>query len=459
EYNLYAYRELKKLNITTHRSKIASNLATVYYDNRQNDSALIWGRMAIDLGKEFSYINSEIMGNYIVGACMEKNNKLDSAVYFITEAIKLAKANDRIDLQASAQQVLGNVLLSKGHYQEALKNFQEALPIQQEMEDVSGYNQSQRGIGLAALGLKNYPLAATNLASYVQLHDSLLSSENRKIVSELNTKYETEKKEKLIAEKELLLLKKNAQIRQSILAGIILALGLIIFWVQYRRAQKAKLKKLAQEKEIAVLKAWMNGEERERNRISQELHDGVAAMLGAAKLNLQSIPHLPEEKKQVQYDKIATILDNTHSDVRRIAHNLLPITLQQEGLIAAIQQFARDLNVTGIIEVMVIDELQAELMLNKQTQLMLFRIIQELTNNIIKHAQASKATILFSNEEDTLCVKVSDNGKGFSAIADQDSQGLFSIRERLKSLGGVFDIDSKEGSGTSAVLHIALQKK
>ena len=58
EYNLYAYRELKKLNITTHRSKIASNLATVYYDNRQNDSALIWGRMAIHLGKEFSYINS-----------------------------------------------------------------------------------------------------------------------------------------------------------------------------------------------------------------------------------------------------------------------------------------------------------------------------------------------------------------------------------------------------------------
>jgi signal transduction histidine kinase len=219
-----------------------------------------------------------------------------------------------------------------------------------------------------------------------------------------------------------------------------------------------KLKKVKQEKEIAVLKAWMNGEERERNRISQELHDGVAAMLGAAKLNLQSIPYLTEEKKQVQYDKIASILDNTHSDVRRIAHNLLPITLQQEGLIAAIQQFANDLNITGIIEMTIIDELHSELMLNKQTQLMLFRIIQELANNIIKHAQASKASILFTNDKETLTVKVSDNGKGFSAIANQDSQGLFSIRERLKSLGGVFDIDSKEGSGTSAVLHISLQK-
>lgn len=456
--NLEAYKDLEAINSTKRKSMLAANIATIYLKKPDYKNAKIWAQKAIVLGKELSYINSVIMGYYTLGACFEKSNQYDSAAINLEIAIQLAKENDRPTQLSAAFMVYGNILNLQKKYVAAAALFEQAIAIQKERGEDYDLIQSYIGAGRANYYLKNYEIAARYLLDYADKNVEVLSEDNRKKVHQLNAKYESEKKEKLIAEKELQIVKKNAQVRQSIFASIILVLGFVVLIVQYRRSQKAKLKKVEQEKEIAVLKAWMNGEERERNRISQELHDGVAAMLGAAKLNLQSIPHLPEEKKQEQYQKIANILDNTHSDVRRIAHNLLPITLQQDGLIAAIHQFAKDLNVTGIIEVSIIDEMSAALMLNKQTQLMLFRIIQELTNNIIKHAQATKANIHFTNDVQTLTVTVSDNGKGFSAIADQDSQGLFSIRERLKSLGGVFDIDSKEGSGTSAVLHISLQK-
>ena len=89
---------------------------------------------------------------------------------------------------------------------------------------------------------------------------------------------------------------------------------------------------------------------------------------------------------------------------------------------------------------------------------MLFRIVQELLNNTIKHSSATVATVIFTGTTQELQVEVQDNGKGFSSETEKDSQGLFSIRQRLQALGGAFDINSKEGKGTTAVLKVALSK-
>ena len=165
-------------------------------------------------------------------------------------------------------------------------------------------------------------------------------------IYELNTRYETEKKEKQIAEQDLKIQKQRANLLYAILGGA-LAISLLGGYFLYnRKTQKLHLQKLQKEKENAILNSFIQGEERERNRISYELHDGVAAMLGAAKMNLETIPHLPYEKQHAQLIKAQNIIENTHSDVRHIAHNLLPTVLENEGIIKATHHFVSEINQT-----------------------------------------------------------------------------------------------------------------
>ncbi|MBX9449761.1 MAG: hypothetical protein KL787_08615 [Taibaiella sp.] len=183
------------------------------------------------------------------------------------------------------------------------------------------------------------------------------------------------------------------------------------------------------------------------------MHDGVAAMIAAAKMSLQSIPHLEdEEKKNQQLDKLSALLGNTHHEVRRIAHDLLPVVLEKEGLVAALHHFAAALNQMGMIQIIIETHLQADFRLPKRTDLMLYRIIQELINNILKHAQATNVQITFANTNDHFTITVVDNGIGY--LQESEGQGLYSIRQRLQALGGRFDIHGGENIGTKVVLQI-----
>jgi signal transduction histidine kinase len=265
-----------------------------------------------------------------------------------------------------------------------------------------------------------------------------VSEENRKVVHELNAKYEAEKKEKLLASQKLRIEKEQNQKRLIVIVGTLLILMILFLFLFYRRNQKIKAQKAVKEKENEVLTAFINGEERERNRISCELHDGVASMIGVAKMNMEALPHLSAEKQVEQIIKVVQILENTHADIRHIAHNLLPITLEQEGLIKATEQFASELNDTGILKIIVTNDFQGDLILSIQKQLMLFRMIQELINNSIKHSQAQIATINFHQSNNSLLIEISDDGVGFIGEITKESQGLYSIKQRMSSILGQF---------------------
>src|SRR5690606_32202350 len=193
---------------------------------------------------------------------------------------------------------------------------------------------------------------------------------------------------------------------------------------------------------------------RERKRISHELHDGVAAMIGAANMSLESIPHLPQEKRMEQLAKVQGILEHSHRDIRHIAHNLLPTVLEEEGLIQATEQFISEINETQLVNITVTDQNSKADQHSTQLQLMLFRVIQELVNNIIKHSQARNAEIAFSNGENGLQIEISDDGIGYEDINNTGNQGLYSITQRLKSIGGNFNISKRSRGGTQAKIEL-----
>lgn len=446
-----SYAILDSLQDKTFIATVASNLALAYHAEKDTPNQIKWADISIARGTPL---------NDFTGLYQSYNIKSLMATDSI-EAKKYAQLSLDAALQTqyntnivNAYNRMSGVYYNQQLYKEALEYAQKAMSYATDITDKHTYIKAAHAIAVSAYALKDYALSTQYFNEYAKFHEEVNNQETSERINELNTKYEAEKKERLLAEQALELERKNSLVRRWILGGISAILIAFMSIILYRRNQQKKMLALEQEKENAVLRAIMNGEERERNRISKDLHDGVAAMLGAAKMSLQSIPYLPMEKQSEQLDKVANLIGNTHADVRRIAHDLLPRTLEKEGLIPALLQFATDMNQMGMVQLQVDNKIPHKLILKERTELMLYRIIQELINNVFKHSKATLATITLEQFAPFLKISVEDNGIGYAD--DPQNQGLYSIKERLKVLGGSFDIKGQENKGTRAELLVRI---
>lgn len=451
KYFKKGYKILEEIKDTTIIPNLASNTAIYIKKTNNFPEAREWALKAIALAQRYNNPSAYSYGNYIMGAT-EPN--LDTALVYIKKAVDKAREHDYVSVLADALDIYGVKLSAKGRHEEAKKSIEESIALHAKSGYNTGLRSSYANAGIIYYNAGAYKTSSEYYQKYEDLYTKILSDENKKRINELNTKYETEKKEKQITEQELEIQKQQSNVLYALLGTALLVSVLGGIFLYSRKAQKLRLQQLHQEKENAILNAFILGEERERNRISHELHDGVAAMIGAAKMSLESIPHLPEEKRMEQLSKVKGILENTHADVRHIAHNLLPTVLKTDGIIKATEQFAAEINETKLINVVVTDQDSDAQALSQQLQLMLFRVIQELVNNIIKHSQAQNAEISFSKNPNGLQIEVTDDGIGYESGSTPGNQGLYSIAQRLESIGGNFRISKRSYGGTQAMVEV-----
>lgn len=454
EFQKAAVSELRAAGDKRRIAIFSSNIAGAYIDSDNADSARAWAKKTIKLATANKDVASEAAGYYLTAASFEKVNQ-DSALYYVNKSIPLAIATNNSNYLATSYNIKGNIYAEKSQYTEAKKYFLQSIEIYKSIGKPPGLYAPLKSLGLEANRFKDFETASKYMNEYITYQDSVVSEENRKLVHELNAKYEAEKKEKLLASQKLRIEKEQNQKNLIVIVGSLLFIMVVGMFLLYRRNQKIRNQKSIQEKENEVLTAFINGEERERNRISCELHDGVASMIGVAKINMETLPHLPQEKQEEQMKKVLQILENTHADIRHIAHNLLPITLEQEGLIKATEQFVNEINETGILNISIKNDVKSDFDISIQKQLMIFRMIQELINNSIKHSQGQRAEIHFSQSENRLLIDISDDGIGFKGPVNRESQGLYSIQQRMISLLGKFTFNHDENdNGFKARLEI-----
>lgn len=451
KYYKKGYKILEEIKDTTIIANLASNTAIYVKKTDKFSEARKWALKAIELAERYNNPSAYSYGNYIMGTTEED---LDKSLAYIKKAVDKSREFQYKSILADALDIYGTKLSEKGRHSEAIKSIEEAVKIHTETGYNTGLKSAYANAGLIYYNAGEFKTSAEYYKKYEELYSKTLSDDNKKRVNDLNTKYETEKKEKQIAEQELKIQKQRSNLLYAILGGALLVSVLGAVFIYNKKAQKLKLKHLQQEKENAILNSFILGEERERSRISHELHDGVAAMIGAAKMSLEAIPHLPEEKRIEQLSKIQGILEHSHSDIRHIAHNLLPTVLEKEGLVQATAQFVSEVNDTKLVTILITDKDSNANELSQQLQLMLFRVIQELVNNIIKHSQAKNAEIIFSSHPNGLQIEVSDDGIGYDAINETGEQGLYSITQRLKSIGGDFKIAKGSNGGTQAKIDL-----
>lgn len=443
KYYQKGYNLMKKIGDTTVIVALAANSALSLKKLKRLDEAEQWSKISLELADRYKNHNSY---GYASITLANTSKNMNDAITYLERAIEKARTNGLNDMLGDVLDVYALKLSQIGKHQQAIAANEEAIKLHKEANYTTGLLSAYYNAGTIYYNAGNYKLSSEYFQKYNDLYESTIPDENKKKIKELNTKYETEKKERRIAEQELAIQKKNEQIRNWSIIGGLFLLGSLIYLYQIRKSQRQKLALLKQENENAMLKAIMNSEEQERRNISSTLHDSVAAKLGAAKMSMQSIPFLAEEKKSEQLEKTAQLISNIHQDIRNLAHHLLPVTLEKEGLVLAIIEFVAEINQLHLLEIKIDNRLSADFSLPKTNELILYRIVQELINNIVKHSKATEATVFLSNTHQQLTVQVSDNGIGFTT--NQENQGLYSIRERISTIGGTFDMGSEAQTGT-----------
>jgi hypothetical protein len=208
--------------------------------------------------------------------------------------------------------------------------------------------------------------------------------------------------------------------------------------------------------ELNGLDAILDAQEKERNRIADDLHDNLGSKIATLKLYIDEIvPKSGENNSPENVEKIKLLADETYKEVRKIAHNKNFGVLINKGLIPSIKTVASQISGTDKLKIEVIN-INVKQHINNNIEIQIFRIIQELLTNIIKHANASEVVIQFSEDNNTLNILVEDNGKGFNPEDASPGIGITNIEKRIEKIDGEVVFDSTPGNGTTVILNIPI---
>ena len=230
----------------------------------------------------------------------------------------------------------------------------------------------------------------------------------------------------------------------TIIVTICFFASIIRYHRRYMRVQREKI--LA---EITM-------RENERKQIAGDLYDGLGPLLSAVKLNISSVETESSSDKDL-LEKTGGYLDEIIGSVRRISHDLLPNTLERKGLLDAIRELINQVRYRQSVNIQLY--VVREFRLPKEKEIHMFRMIQEIVLNTIKHADANNLQIGFSEEEGHLLCLTKDDGRGFDkekVLAGSAGLGLRSLQSRCEILNGVLTLDSMPGGGTNYFISIPM---
>jgi two-component system, NarL family, sensor kinase len=494
-----ALKVSEKINDKEAEFKLSNNIGWAFMELNQFRKAIDNFQNAIQFLRDSGLPDrfGTIYNN--LASCYGNIGLYDSAYFYAEKGISTGKKYDDLVAQANGLNIRGNFLSQQNRYREALESFMAARPLREQLgdpfyivSDLAEIAELQSKTGDTAAGIQNcrealaiaqknridakLPMIYSALAHNYEvagnykeaveaykkldtLKDRLYAAASPSSMAEVQLKYETEKKEHQIQQQKFAITQRNYWI-----IGIVtfLLLGSLLTWSLYRRyrlKQDTLLQdKLLQRQEI-ITQAVLKAEETERQRIAKDLHDGVGQMMSAAKMNLSAIEHeipFQHPELQLKFSKIIELVDESCREVRAVSHNMMPNVLLKDGLGSAIRTFIDRVD-TRVLKISLYSEgLHDRLQSNIEN--ILYRVIQECVNNVIKHSAAGDLTISLIKEKDVISAIIEDNGVGFNiaGIDKFEGMGLKNIRTRIDYLKGTVEFDSRPGNGTLVAIHIPL---
>lgn len=471
ELALNYYQKARKLLSVGEKDKKAAiinmNIGNIFssYDSTffNYDSATHYYLSSLESFKSINDSSNISLLYHNLGVLYERKNNYDAAINSYQKSIEINEIlRDEFGL-ARTYMGIGNILLKEKKYKESLEQYEKSLRLSKILKDEYRKMNLYSNMVKAKMGIGAVEEASILFQEYNHLRDSLSNNERMQEVKNLETKYETEKKEAEIKEQQLAIEQKNFQ--KNLFLGLSLLLVVLIistiwFFLQkqeyLKKLKNEEISNMKTEQELKELNAMMHGQEEERNRIASDLHDRLGARLSSIKLLFQS------EQNETTSNLKSKLLENINEaikETREISHNLSTDMLTRFGIETALKDMVRTINDAEKIKAEIaIYGLQKRLPLEVERNI--YHIALELINNTIKHAKAENITLQISQIDEEINVFYEDDGKGFDVQNVADSgMGMRSIYARVNTINGAVYFNSKPGKGINVVMTIPVEER
>jgi signal transduction histidine kinase len=409
--NLHSSREYCEQR-TTDQKRVDFNTAIQYFEK------------TIALCTKIGY-KSLIINTYInIASVYNKLDKPGVALPYLKQATDYYRLTQNMGRLAGSLHTLGITYFKLKQYDKSIAAYNESLKIALKNKQTEGIQYLYEAMAQTYYSSKDYKNAYVYYIKYMTIRDSLVTAEKSKQLFELETRYQTEKKEKEIVkltsekrEKNLMLLALSGVLIMLAIAGYFFVKNIShkkLIAEQTIELKEQYIRDLEKERQLVATKSVLKGEESERSRMARDLHDGLGGLLSGVKINLSSMKGnsiITSENAQA-FDHAIKLLDTSISELRRVAHNLMPETLNHYGLKTALNDFIGEMNRNPATE-LTFSFFGADIRFESQLELTAYRIAQELVNNALKHSCAAKIDLQLIADVDRICIQVVDNGKGF----------------------------------------------
>ncbi len=465
----------KAININKKYNSPAAADAMAYYMQQKADNFHEQGLIEQALRVRLAFLPQMENGNgtrETVQSCYQNISEefflltnIDSSKIFANKSLQLAGKINSVSGTAHANKQLALIAMHQQQYDKASKYMETANPYYEKSEDLVEKRSFYKTMYRLKSNMGLYQEAMQYAEKFIAVNDSIMVGEKSNQFSELEAKYENQKKQSQILLQEEQIRQKNTL--NYIFLGSALALVVISILVyrNYRHQQKlqqVKIEELENEKQLTATQSILKGEEQERTRLAKDLHDGLGGMLSGIKhsfLNMKENLILTTDNAQA-FERSIDMLDSSISEMRRVAHNMMPEILLKYGLNVALKTYCSEIERSGTVKTTFQSIGMQNITIEQTTAVAIYRIIQELVHNAIKHASAQKILVQVnaSREDKMLSITVEDNGRGFDTALIKNAQGmgLSNVLNRVDYLKGKIDLSSDPDKGTSVLIEIPL---
>jgi len=449
KYSSASFNYIKKHPENPYYAGILAILSVAESKVKKNEDAYKHAKEALEIATKTNNILALIVSNHALGDIEGEYENYTEAIQWFSASLKISDQYNQLHFSLLNHIGLLSSYMGIHDYNQAIYHGEKALEISAKTGNKNVAYSLKRKLALAYHKKGEDGKAFELMHEAHEIYKATTSFETQESINEILIKYDSEKKEKEIQKNKVERMKQEVKSSRfrfiiAILTFILLLLFVVYFLVQQKNKNKLRTAKDQLEKE--TLRAIIEGEEKERERLSAELHDGIASTLTSIRFKM-------ENNENETNNELIQMIRDAQIDTRRISHNLSPLKIENSGINDAVKQFARENSNTNTL--IHFSNFCSSIILNKDSELMIYRIIQELVQNAIKHGNAKTIDIQFMCSENLFNWSVEDDGNGFELNEKQLGQGLLSIQNRIERMHGEFNIDSSS-DGTIVQLSIPI---
>jgi len=464
-------------NLTKYMIDTYHVLAFINEKKYEPDSALVYltkaSKLSLLVNDSIGYLKNRPLFNSLTYLIGNRNISLASFKEDFEISCRIPQKDHSVTIDIGLS--YAEHLLEAENYEQALNvlNFVESL-------DIKKNNQIAKLYDLAIKTNNNLGNYETALSYSLESYDALQNSHNTELKARIENSIQVTQNKELESDYEELQQEKDrlgeklslrslwlVYLGIAILASLLALYYITRFYTQKIRVSdlisdqreeinKQRIVKLENNMKIQSLSSMVAGQEAERNRIANDLHDSLGGTLSALKLQFENVVLKNSKSEDSKFANISKLIDGACSEVREIARNLKPASLENIGLEAAIRDLINKYNANTDVEIS-FNSYVEDIEVDYETKLNMYRIIQELLNNVMKHAKATEVDVQLSKSSEELIINVEDNGEGFNINWVKKGLGLDSMQSRVNVLQGDLNIDTAPGRGTSVIVHIPIK--